>query len=150
MQQMDESNLYELMQSFLANVADGANGVSIRVDAVIRRLGAFLTQDDFEQLVLTRSSIVLSEVDAGKSIIRSTLAQMVVQAGQEAYDLKTKQYIRQDEPLKWQTESGRPCPDCVDRSSWGTRTYNEWEAVGLPKYGATICGQRCQCVLVRA
>jgi hypothetical protein len=49
----------------------------------------------------------------------------------------------------WQTESDKPCPDCVARGGQ-THEYQFWESVGLPQSGSTICGSYCKCVLVPA
>ena len=39
------------------------------------------------------------------------------------------------------------CPDCQMRSEMRARTWNEWEAIGLPQAGTTICGEKCNCRL---
>ncbi len=38
------------------------------------------------------------------------------------------------------------CDDCAERDGQ-TKTWEEWEALGLPGLGATICGWRCRCDL---
>ena len=43
----------------------------------------------------------------------------------------------------------RECEDCEDRHG-ETKTWEEWEAIGLPGVGATRCGYRCRCELVPA
>ena len=45
---------------------------------------------------------------------------------------------------------GKICPDCLDRHGWTAMTWEEWEAVGLPDSGNTICGQNCRCILTPA
>ena len=145
---MDEA--FELIaQEFSATIIEEANARQITIDAFIRRQGARLSQADFQRLITTETSTLLREVDAMKNAIRSALSDAITGIAQEAYDIRTRRFIAEDEKLRWQTESGRPCPDCVNRSGWEPRTYAEWEAVGLPKYGATVCGNRCMCVLVR-
>ncbi len=39
------------------------------------------------------------------------------------------------------------CDDCQDRDG-RQQTMAEWEAEGLPRDGATICGDRCRCSLI--
>lgn len=41
----------------------------------------------------------------------------------------------------------KTCPDCEDRHNL-VKTWNEWEAEGLPRTNATVCEQWCRCVLV--
>jgi len=36
------------------------------------------------------------------------------------------------------------CPDCTDRHGQ-VATWEQWEAMGLPGYGATVCGYYCMC-----
>lgn len=38
------------------------------------------------------------------------------------------------------------CDDCAERDGQ-VKTWEEWEALGLPGLGATICGWRCRCTL---
>lgn len=41
----------------------------------------------------------------------------------------------------------KTCPDCEDRHN-KVKTWNEWEAEGLPRTNATVCEQWCRCILV--
>jgi len=38
------------------------------------------------------------------------------------------------------------CSDCADRHG-EVKTWAEWEALGLPGMGTTVCGWRCRCAL---
>ncbi|MDD5547149.1 MAG: phage minor head protein [Candidatus Omnitrophica bacterium] len=38
------------------------------------------------------------------------------------------------------------CDDCAERDGQ-VKTWEEWEALGLPGLGATVCGWRCRCTL---
>jgi hypothetical protein len=37
------------------------------------------------------------------------------------------------------------CEDCLDRAGDEPRLMAEWEIIGLPKSGATLCGDNCYC-----
>lgn len=39
------------------------------------------------------------------------------------------------------------CEDCLDRAARDPMTMEEWELIGLPKSGTTICNVRCNCDL---
>jgi hypothetical protein len=39
------------------------------------------------------------------------------------------------------------CEDCLDRAGREPMTWVEWELIGLPKAGATVCNQNCGCKL---
>jgi hypothetical protein len=41
------------------------------------------------------------------------------------------------------------CPDCRERDGQ-VKTVEEWEALGIPKSGATRCGQDCTCMILPA
>ena len=43
--------------------------------------------------------------------------------------------------------SPRICVDCQDRIG-EVRTWNEWEALGLPASGFSVCKEFCYCQLV--
>ena len=51
------------------------------------------------------------------------------------------------QPMAWQTQSNNVCPDC-DSLHGEVRTYEEWLSTTMPGSGSTVCGGRCQCVLV--
>lgn len=54
------------------------------------------------------------------------------------------------EKYKWAAVLINTCPDCVERHNMEERTWEEWEALGLPRTGNTVCRQRCRCMLVPA
>lgn len=41
------------------------------------------------------------------------------------------------------------CPDCLERHNQ-VKKWADWEEEGLPRSGATVCGQHCHCVLISA
>lgn len=41
----------------------------------------------------------------------------------------------------------RTCPDC-ERRHGQSKSWDEWESEGLPRTGATKCGNYCRCILV--
>ncbi len=47
---------------------------------------------------------------------------------------------------KWITTSYEPCRDCLPRHGQ-VKTYSEWESLGLPRSGFSVCGENCKCVL---
>ena len=50
--------------------------------------------------------------------------------------------------FQWQTASdGIECDDCAARDQ-EKATLEEWENIGLPKSGFSVCGSNCRCVLV--
>jgi hypothetical protein len=48
---------------------------------------------------------------------------------------------------RWVAVLVNTCPDCLDRHNQ-EKSWAEWEEEGLPRSGATVCGQNCKCVLL--
>jgi hypothetical protein len=48
---------------------------------------------------------------------------------------------------RWVTVSAKPCPDCAERHGQ-VETWEDWELMGLPKSGFSICQDHCHCKLV--
>jgi len=42
------------------------------------------------------------------------------------------------------------CDNCKDRNAMGIKEWTDWEAMGLPGGGSTICGANCRCRMVIA
>ncbi|MDD2680437.1 MAG: hypothetical protein PHO03_06545 [Candidatus Omnitrophica bacterium] len=51
--------------------------------------------------------------------------------------------------FRWVAVLVNTCPDCLERHNQ-IKTWIKWEEEGLPRSGATVCGQNCKCVLVSA
>ena len=52
--------------------------------------------------------------------------------------------------FKWiSVGSPKICPDCEDRISQ-IRSWDEWEAIGLPASGFSVCKEFCYCQLIPA
>ncbi len=53
------------------------------------------------------------------------------------------------ETYRWVAVLVNTCPDCIDRHNQ-VKKWVDWEEEGLPRSGATVCGQNCKCILVSA
>lgn len=40
-----------------------------------------------------------------------------------------------------------PCPDCLKRNGQ-SKTWEEWEKLGFPRSGKTLCKKKCMCVVI--
>ena len=52
-------------------------------------------------------------------------------------------------PYRWIAVLINTCDDCLERHN-EVKNWAEWEAEGLPRTGATICKENCQCLLLPA
>lgn len=71
-------------------------------------------------------------------------------ARREQFDAKMGEYRKVAAPgddWQWITISVKPCPDCQARAG-SVLPLTEWEKVGLPRQGRTICQYACLCELV--
>lgn len=50
---------------------------------------------------------------------------------------------------RWSAVLINTCPDCIERHGQ-VKTWEEWEAEGLPRTGHTVCKEFCRCVLLPA
>lgn len=50
---------------------------------------------------------------------------------------------------RWVAVLINTCPDCLKRHNQ-VQDWTQWEEEGLPRSGATVCGQNCHCVLIPA
>ena len=51
--------------------------------------------------------------------------------------------------FRWIAVLRKTCPDCIDRHGV-VKSFEEWEADGLPRSGQTVCREFCECELVPA
>lgn len=52
-------------------------------------------------------------------------------------------------PFRWVAVLINTCPDCLERHN-NIATWDEWEAMGLPRTGQTVCKENCKCMLIPA
>lgn len=57
-----------------------------------------------------------------------------------------------EQELKWELDptARQHCNDCLRLSASPPKKFEQWEAMGLPGFGNTECGQYCKCSLVQA
>lgn len=82
-----------------------------------------------------------------RSQFRATVKQEVQGANREVY------MATQDEAgvelYDWVLDpAAQHCDDCLNRAEYDARTLREWEIIGTPQAGVTVCGERCRCSLV--
>ncbi len=95
----------------------------IRGDVPRRETGTY-----FRETVVNAQSYIFQVADA---------------AAQQAFDFELGKNTR----YRWVTFFTRSCPDCVSRHN-RVQSYENWQAEGLPRTGATVCRSHCHCVLV--
>jgi|GEM_PF-1226829 len=76
-----------------------------------------------------------------KSVVSNNVNEAANQAANAEYkNAGVKEY-------RWVTVSEHPCPDCAERHGQ-VETMEDWELIGLPKSGFSVCQENCKCRLV--
>lgn len=76
-----------------------------------------------------------------KSVVSSNVSEAANQAAYaEFQSAGVKKY-------RWITVSEHPCPDCAERHGQ-IESWEDWELMGLPKSGFSVCQENCKCRLV--
>ena len=80
---------------------------------------------------------------------RQTVTNTVERTGSTAKNFIQEQ--RKVQLYDWVIEaSPNNCDDCLSRSGMSAKTMENWQAVGVPQAGMTLCGQYCNCELVES
>ena len=151
---MDELErlLFEFLQSASLTFDSNAVAIQASLDALIANLEAQGT--DVYALISGRSSnLINARVAAFTTEMERRVEGAVRQVAQEGLETFQRIEYGDDQLYTWQTgvtESGTHCPDCLEREDMEPMTMEEWQSVGLPRTGATICTDHCMCVLTRA
>lgn len=100
----------------------------------------------------TKSKAVFSGM-AGLAVTLGIMSREAVSAKWRAADEtlpKSVLYPERPENIlyQWVAVSSNICPDCLDLHG-EVRTYGEWQSVGLPGSGHTVCQSNCKCLLER-
>lgn len=52
-----------------------------------------------------------------------------------------------DTKYRWVAVLVNTCPDCLERHGQ-VKSWDEWEADGMPRTGITVCKENCRCILL--
>lgn len=79
---------------------------------------------------------------------RNTIKRGIVSATMHASRVGADRIYGDSLKMQWvSVGSPRICVDCQDRIG-EVRTWNEWEALGLPASGFSVCKEYCYCQLI--
>ena len=53
-----------------------------------------------------------------------------------------------EEKFRWAAVLVNTCEDCLSRHNSAAKTWDQWEAQGLPRRAPTVCRQNCKCMLI--
>ncbi len=122
------------------------------VDSLVDDIGGLRSAGVAQAQIAER---VITDTRLGQGWIRNFTAesrdqnerfqQKIFQAAQQDVIIDATQ---QDDPLLfWNAVLSDSCPDCVNRHG-RTKTLSEWQRLGLPGQGTTVCRHFCRCTLL--
>jgi hypothetical protein len=142
-----QASMDRIVTSFIRNLAGRLIERQTRIETFISIQAQLLTDTEIAALV-SQTGVVAINTEAMIADAVRLYEQSIAAAAQSGVaDIQAR--LGAEKEWTWQTESGRPCPDCSARNGQ-THSYEYWETVGLPKTGATICGAWCLCRLVES
>lgn len=98
--------------------------------------------------------VLLRDLREGGQIFGSFRSQFKATVKNEVENAnRTTQFqLQREDGVKlysWTLDPGAShCEDCINRSEMEPMTMEEWQVVGVPEAGMTICGDRCRCRLI--
>lgn len=134
-----------IVTQFVRDLAGRLIERQTRIETFISIQALTLTDVEISALVQQTGVIAINTEAMIADAVRLYEQSIAVGAQSGVADIQARKGAERE--WTWQTESGRPCPDCSARNGQ-THSYEYWETVGLPKSGATICGSYCLCRLV--
>jgi hypothetical protein len=128
-------------------IVNAATTAQMEVDMFLRSQGVILSQAEIQGIITGGESTV---VQNATDKLRRAITRVLADSPNAAWGMGKNAEQAQDGPEKewtWIVESGKPCPDCGPRAGV-KKTWAEWESVGLPQSGFSVCGKNCKCSLV--
>jgi len=112
---------------------------------VMTMTNAGMSVDEIKAVLARQAEGGTGAIGGFKKNIRDTVTAGINEAANEAIysDYKNagvKKY-------RWVTVSKNPCPDCIERHGQ-VETWEDWELIGLPKSGFSVCQENCKCQLL--
>lgn len=136
----------ELMLSVRQNAIGAAEKATLTFEMLVRDLRTAGMSD-----IQIRTRLLNDFVDANPRFFgqfKNEVRDLITSAQGRAY----QQGVVEDVAgtgvmMRWTTESDENvCDDCEARAG-DVRSMLEWEAIGLPKSGFSVCGTNCRCEL---
>lgn len=136
-----------IIDEAVMSIVQEINSVQIQVDKYIAAQNGQLSIRGLQQAIFGGgSSVVSAELSSFQKYIFKTIIGAANDSWGKGTTVRQAESGRKTALYTWRTESKRPCPDCATREG-DTRTLAEWQAVGLPRSGFSICGRNCKCIV---
>ena len=129
-------------------------GISFGIDIFITRIEreiALLRNAGISEAAIV--NILGNDLATGGRIFgefRNTIKRGIISATMQASRVGQDRVYGDSVEMQWvSVGSPKICPDCEDRISQ-IRSWDEWESLGLPASGFSVCKEFCYCQLIPA
>ena len=127
-------------------------GISYGIDVFVTRIEreiALLRNAGISEAAIV--DILRNDLTTGGRIFgefRNTIRRGIISATMQASRIGQDRVYGDSMNMRW-ISVGTPkiCPDCEERIG-EVRSWNEWELVGLPASGFSVCKEFCYCQLI--
>ena len=134
-----------LLTADLINIADKQ---VLTLEQIVRRMRAMGMADKEIE------STLLKDLHEGGQIFgdfRKALKATVKAGIEDAGQAGIRETVGETELWDWLgIADTRICDECLRRHNMEAKEWDDWRKMGLPRTGATPCGQNCRCDLVPA
>jgi hypothetical protein len=129
--------------------------MEISLTAKARRLSITLNEYIEMQLAMgvninNIQAELLADLDTGGRIFGEFVNAIKATANGVMYRSRDNAEIAEigiDTKWRWVAVLVNTCPDCLERHG-EVNSWEEWESIGFPRTGTTVCRERCRCSLV--
>lgn len=134
-----------VIRKAIISIASKANSIQESLDEFIGIQLATRPLEEVYDIVFNGSNLLTrTEIDSFATFAVKSYDNIIDGAWGEGMNV---QQATTNKLYNWRNRSGNECPDCLDRATWEAMTLKEWELVGLPRQGVTLCRSNCKCIL---
>lgn len=130
-------------------ICSQANRTQLALDEYVAGQRTTLDEAAIRALVFGGSSVASSLSESFKSRMLRIITGSLNQAWQSGLETRQTEERGMEARYRWTlgaTTSGTHCPDCSARSGQ-VETMAQWEVIGLPSSGFSVCNTNCKCRL---
>lgn len=147
---MTEMLFWELFTSTSVGMTHEIIRAISQLDSFVQQMKIQISPEAVDMLLSTTESTVSNTTIRNlKKNLTNGIKGSANTAYQTGMNYQIVQSNKRDQLFRWVNTGDRTCADCSDRDE-RIETLDTWINIGLPKSGFSVCGNRCNCRLVKA
>jgi hypothetical protein len=136
----------DVFKATVIRIANRANRTQSNIDQWYNVMLIELTQPDLDKFIKQDQSYHKATIQSSVNGSLTDLKGSVHNASQQGFISRTVEINPSAKLYKWVNDSSRVCSDCASRDG-RVETLADWEDLGTPKSGFSVCGEFCHCRL---